>query len=172
MTSPKQPVILTVLIESQAHRWYLAGLDAAGNMEPLLRSQAGDLTAYVGEEFDEQVSFLRHRLSGVLQRGCDRLWGREEKPCQFVFVVDSFFPEAPPELTQRVADHFVEWMTNPPVTWFVWENQAERVEPELRRLAGQLKREDFDLLRAGLPHLLAASAQEDRWEVLPNRESS
>ena len=51
--------------------------------------------------------------SGVLQRGCDRLWRREEKPRQIVFVANGLFSEATPELTQRVADHLVEWMTSP-----------------------------------------------------------
>ena len=114
----KEPVLLTVLIETASLRWYVAGISLAGEALPLLKSEAGNLSPYLGVPFDEQVSFLRHRLSGVLQRGCDRLWGRQKKPCQIVFVADGPFVQASAELTARVAEHFVEWMTRPPVVFF------------------------------------------------------
>jgi len=114
----KEPMLLTVLIETSCLRWYVAGIDLAGKPLPLLRSETGNLNPYLSLPFDDQVSFLRHRLSGVLQRGCDRLWGRQMKPCQIVFVADGPFVQADAELTARVAEHFVEWMTRPPVVFF------------------------------------------------------
>ena len=97
----KEPVLLTVLIETSRLRWYVAGIGLDGEPLPLLRSEAGNLSPYLGIPFDDQVSFLRHRLSGVLQRGCDRLWGRQKKPCQIVFVADGPFVQADAELTAR-----------------------------------------------------------------------
>src|SRR6266849_810917 len=106
----KEPVLLTVLIETAKFRWYVGGIGLDGAATPLFCSEPGNLKPYVGVPFDEQVNFLRHRLSGVLQRGCDRLWGRQLKPCQIVFVADGSFVEADSKLTRRVAEHFVAWM--------------------------------------------------------------
>ena len=78
----KEPVLLTVLIDTSRLRWYVAGIRLDGEPLPLLRSEAGNLSPYLGIPFDDQVSFLRHRLSGVLQRGCDRLWGRQINPAR------------------------------------------------------------------------------------------
>src|SRR5437870_9563176 len=115
----KTPVVLLVLVETARLRWFVASLGLDGRATPLLRSEVGDLDKYVGLSFDEQVSFLRHRFCGVLQRGCDRLWARGNKACQFVFVFDRALPEAAGDLTQAVADHLAEWMLNPPVVVFI-----------------------------------------------------
>src|SRR5580704_9209886 len=116
---PKEPVLLTILIETGRLRWYVAGIALDGAATPLICSEPGNLSPYVGVPLDEQVNFLRHRFAGVLQRGCDRLWGRQQKPCQIIFVADGPFIEADPELARHVAEHFVAWMSNPPVAWFV-----------------------------------------------------
>jgi len=58
----KEPVLLTVLIETASLRWYVAGIGLEGEPLPLLKSEAGNLSPYLGLPFDEQVSFLRHRL--------------------------------------------------------------------------------------------------------------
>jgi hypothetical protein len=164
----KEPVLLTVLIETAELRWYAAGIGLAGEPLPLLRSEAGNLRPYVGVAFDEQVSFLRHRLSGVLQRGCDRLWGRQKKPCQIVFVADGPFTEAPPELTPRVAEHFVEWMTNPPVAFFTRDPRfGGREQLALSRVAGELAGPYAEPLHAGLAALLGILGQADAWELAP-----
>lgn len=165
--SAKQPVLLTVLIESQSQRWFVAGVDLEGNAVPLICSHSGDLAGYVGQPFGEQASFLRHRLSGVLQRGCDRLWGRNMKPCQIVFVADDLFSDAEPELTQRVADHFVEWMSKPPVVFFVSQSaEAGAERSDLSRLAGEMSAEMEQVLTQGLEELLVARTVEDQWELV------
>jgi hypothetical protein len=162
----KEPVLLTVLIETAEFRWSVAGIGLAGDPIPLLQSQPGNLDAYVGASFDEQVSFLRHRLSGVLQRGCDRLWGRQMKPCQIVFLADGPFVQAEPELTDRVAEHFVEWMTRPPVVFFTILNGfAPGEELSLKQIAGDLESACRRPMDAGLPALLDAMHDPDAWEL-------
>src|SRR5262245_36956673 len=133
----KEPVLLTVLIETRNLRWFVAGVGLDAAAIPLLCSEPGNLRPYLGVPLDQQVDFLRHRLSGVLQRGCDRLWGRAKKPCQLVFVTDGAFDPAVPELTQRVADHFVEWMTRPPVVFLTGNDVFAVQDPcSLRQVAG------------------------------------
>jgi hypothetical protein len=164
----KEPVLLTVLIETAELRWYVAGIGLAGEPLPLLRSEPGNLSPYVGVAFDEQVSFLRHRLSGVLQRGCDRLWGRQKKPCQIVFVADGPFIQAAPELTPRVAEHFVEWMTSPPVVFFTRDARFAGEEPvALQKVAGDLNGPYAEPLQTGLAALLGTLKQLDAWELAP-----
>src|SRR5437764_7082220 len=102
---PKTPVLLLVLVETARLRWFVASLGLDGRAAPLLRSEAGDLDKYLSLPFDEQGSFLRHRFCGVLQRGCDRLWGRSSKACQFVIVFDGLLPDATRTPTQAVAAH-------------------------------------------------------------------
>jgi hypothetical protein len=57
----KEPVLLTVLIETANLRWYVAGIGLNGEPLPLLRSEVGNLSPYLGVPLDEQVNFLRHR---------------------------------------------------------------------------------------------------------------
>lgn len=161
--SEKQPVLLTVLVETGQRRWFVAAVTLDGQAVPLIRSVAGNLDPYVGQPLDEQVSFLRHRLSGVLQRGCDRLWARQMKPSQIVFVADADFEPQTPELTQRVAEHFVQWMANPPVIFFISENGLVRDdEPRLRQVAGQM--DGQEIFTAGLRRLMADLENDAVWE--------
>jgi hypothetical protein len=161
----KEPVLLLVLIETAALRWYVAGVSLAGSGIPLMRSAIGNLKPYGGVSLDEQVSFLRHRLSGVLQRGCDRLWGRVMKPCQIIFVADNLFQHAEPELTQRVGDHFVTWMTNPPVAFFVSDIRPQNEAiPQLRPIAGELPDDYRKAFEIGLREILNQRHQPDLWE--------
>ncbi|PQO38776.1 hypothetical protein C5Y96_02525 [Blastopirellula marina] len=165
----KQPVLLTVLIETASFRWYVAGIDQEGNTTPLLCSQEGDLSQYVGESFDEQASFLRHRLSGVLQRGCDRLWGKMMKPYEIVFIADNLFREADESLTQRVAEHFDQWMTSPPVVFFLIETDSQPCSPKLSTVAGQIAAEWRDALDKGFPSMISKCGEKDPWELVVSK---
>lgn len=168
--SNKQPVLLAVLVETDKRRWFVAAVTPDGQPVPLICSETGNLDAYVDAEFDEQVNFLRHRFSGVLQRGCDRLWGRQMKPRQIVFICDADFEPANPELTRRVADHFVMWMSNPPVTFFTSENGLSSGNTlSLNQLAGELDDADRTALATGLPQLISATANSDLWELSANK---
>jgi hypothetical protein len=165
---PKEPVLLVVLIETAEFAWRIAGIDMNGTAHPLMRSESGNLNPYRGVTFEEQVSFLRHRLSGVLQRGCDRLWGRQMKPCQIVFVADAPFADAPPELSQAVADHFVQWMVSPPVAFFVSQGGlATQDRFELSKLAGEISADYEEILHRGLSDLSTPLAQPEKWELSP-----
>ena len=164
----KEPVLLTILIETKRLRWLAGGISFDDGVFPLLASHDDDLAGYRSLAFDEQASFLRHRFCGALQRGCDRLWGLQKKACQFVFLTDSLFPDAPPELTARIADHLVQWMANPPVVFFSADSASFDVRPiEFSRMAGEISTESSDALELGLPMLLDAAVQTDRWEQVP-----
>jgi hypothetical protein len=161
----KVPVVLVVLVEGARLRWLVAAVDLDGTVAPLVRSEDGDLATYQGLDFDEQLSFLRHRLCGVVQRGCDRLWPVGKKAGQFVVVFEGPLPAAPAELIPRVADHFVEWMLNPPVAVFTGEGIGGTGTPRLSRLAGTLEGPAESALEAGLAALSAAAADPGAWEV-------
>src|SRR5262245_3532777 len=154
----KVPVLLVVLVEAARLRWLVAAVGLDGAATPLLRSEDGDLATYRGLGFDDQVSFLRHRFCGVLQRGCDRLWPVSKKACQFVFLFDDNLPGTTEGLTRAVAEHFVEWMLNPPVVIFTGAGGG-------RRLAGTIDRPREDVFRAALPGLTAAAADDGAWEL-------
>jgi hypothetical protein len=175
MTS-KENVLLTVLIHTTQLQWHVAGMRLDGTSVPLMRSEASNLRPYIGVPFDEQVNFLRHRLSGVLQRGCDRLWGRNLKPKQIVFLVDGPFIEAPSELTESVAEHFVTWMTRPPVVFLRFDvTNLRDGAVQLDRLAGEYEPDTESALHVGLPGLHAATTDSSLWELSqskPKRQSS
>jgi hypothetical protein len=162
----KTPVLLVVLVEAARLRWFVAALGPDGQATPLLRSEVGDLEKYRGLDFDGQVSFLRHRFCGVLQRGCDRLWSRGMKSRQFVFVFDEPLPEPSGRLTAAVAEHFVEWMLSPPVV--VYSGGAADVPP-LDKVAGAIDGSLEELLRARLGALLAARDDPGAWELAPTK---
>jgi hypothetical protein len=141
-----------------------------GQPLPLIRSEPESLRPYLGVPLDEQVHFLRHRLAGVLQRGCDRLWARQKKPCQIVFVADGPFQDAPAELTPQVAAHFVEWMVNPPVAFFLCrEGFAADRSPSLELVAGEIAPEYQTALEAGLPQVFRSLPQTALWEAAPEK---
>lgn len=167
----KDPVLLVVLVETARLRWYVAGIGLDGEALPLMRSELGNLDPYLRLPLDEQISFLRHRFSGVLQRGCDRLWGRQKKPCQIVFVTDGPFVQAEPELTRRVAEHFVVWMTNPPVVFFVNRQGFQPQEPiTIELVEGDIDAAFRNALESGLPRLAAATQKPEAWELAPTKK--
>src|SRR5262249_7351839 len=149
-------------------RWFVASVVLEGRSAPLLRSEEGDLEKYVGLPFDEQVSFLRHRFCGVLQRGSDRLWARGEKACQFVFVFEGLLPDATGGLTQPAAYHLADWMLNPPVAVFNCPAGLPPEPPRLEPLVGELGPSRSGALSACLGELLAAREHSELWE--PSRK--
>jgi hypothetical protein len=162
----KAPAVLLVLVEAAGLRWFAASLALDGQVTPLLRSEADDLDPYRALDLDEQVSFLRHRLCGVLQRGVDRLWAQQKKACQFVFVFEGLLPEPSGELTQRVAEHFALWMLNPPVAVFTRDPASAPQADSLTPIAGSLAPPLDELLHGRLAALRAATADLDAWEVV------
>jgi len=168
----KEPVMLVVMIEARRLRWFAAGLTMTGEVLPLLSSEIGDLEPYTELGFDEQASFLRHRFCGILQHGCDRLWPRMKKAVQFVFIFDEQLEDPSGQLTQRVAEHFVEWMTNPPVVAFAAHDGFADIKPgQLERLAGDPDPTLQNVLNDSLPALASATAAPELWEVSRKRAS-
>jgi len=160
----KEPVMVVVLVESAKLRWFVSAIGRDGTFAPLVRSEKGDLAAYQEVSFDDQVSFLRHRFCGVLQRGCDRLWPCGKKACQFVFVFDGPLPNTTLELLPRVADHFVEWMLNPPVVVYTSQGGFSGASsPQVERLCGTIDRTLEEVLRTSLVPLFRTP--EDTWEI-------
>jgi hypothetical protein len=109
------------------------------------------------------VSFLRHRLCGVFQRGHDKVWPVGQKACQFVALFVGSLPGASPELTPRIAEHFALWMLNPRV--IAYQSEPGPGVPELRRLAGTIEPDRDAAFRAGLGHLVALAEDPAAWEV-------
>jgi hypothetical protein len=156
----KTPVLLVVLVQTSRLCWFVAAIDPDGRAAPLLRSQVGDLEKYRGLDFDGQVAFLRHRFCGVLQRGCDRLWSRQWKARQFAIAFDEPLPEPTGRLTEAIAEHFVQWLLNPPVVVYTGADQLDRV-------AGAIEPALEGLLHSGLGTLLAARDDPGAWELAP-----
>lgn len=165
---PKEPALLIVLVETHRMRWLVGAIGFDQQVFPLIASQDDDLAGYRGLEFDEQASFLRHRFCGALQRGCDRLWGLTRKACQFVFVIDHPFSDAPPELTTRVAEHLAQWMTNPSLVFFSISGESFDARPvAITRLAGEMSSEFYGTLMSQLPLLFEAAHEQAKWEMVP-----
>jgi hypothetical protein len=156
----KKAAMLVIVVESEWLRWFVSAIQLDGTTVPLMCSEVDDLEKYRCLPFDEQVGFLRHRFCGVLQRGCDRLWARNSKACQFVFVFQGLLAETSGQLTQTVADHFAEWMLKPPVAVF-----AELKDGGLSRLAGTIDAELDALLVKQLSTVVAAHEEASVWEL-------
>ena len=158
--------LLLIAIETAKLRWFLVGVTPEGELLPLLRSQVGDFDNYLGAEFDDQVSFLRHRFSGVIQRGADRMIGEDRRPGRIVFLADAPFQRAGRELTDRVAEHFVQWMNNPSVVFYLGAGQAPG---SLERLAGESDG-NFDAAIDRLRPALAAAMHDSlKWDTAPRK---
>jgi hypothetical protein len=157
---PKEPTMLLIVVESMRLRWFVSAIGLDGTTVPLICSEVDDLEKYRRLPFDEQVAFLRHRFCGVLQRGCDRLWARNRRACQFVFVFQGLFADTTGKLTQTVASHFAEWMLKPPVAVFV-----QTKDPGLSQLAGTIDAELDALLVKHLPTAVAAQEDSSAWEL-------
>ncbi len=161
--TPKTPVVLLVLVQADGLRWFVAAVGYDGAVLPLLRSEDGDLAGCRGLPFDDQVAFLRHRFCGVLQRGCDHLWGRDLKAGQFAIIFDGPLPDCSGELIRATADHFVTWMLNPPVVVFFRPNAGAALE----LVAGCPQPADERLLCGSLVALAAVDPA--AWERSPRK---
>lgn len=164
----RQLVTFIVLIDTKRQRWYAGALDATGQTIPLMRSDDGNLDQYVGLEFDEQISFLRHRLAGVLQRGCDRLYAKQMKAQQFLLVADGDFPAADPRVTNALAEHFVQWMINPPVVYLRTADEFDVDHAaDWEVIAGELTADADESVSEAVRELAARRSRCDDWELIP-----
>lgn len=167
----REPALLVVLIETVSLRWHAAAIGVGGRVIPLLRSDTGNLSQYRGLEPDAQLSFLRHRVAGVLQRGCDRLYPKGMKVNHFLLIADGDYPNAAEGMTSGLANHFVEWMMNPPVTYLVhrggFTHQPGAGELEdLITIAGDFPDQIALALQASWAEIIELVAQPGRWELI------
>ncbi len=171
--SERETVILVVLIDTDLLGWHVGCITSKNVAMPLMRSENGNLDEYRGLELDEQVSFLRHRLAGVLQRGCDRLCGIQMKASCFVVIANGRYPDAGEELSQQVANHFVEWMLSPPITFLqapLGFRPMQKVPLEV--VAGEISLSLQESLESGLVEFVGLLEEPDRWELIvrPKRD--
>lgn len=160
----KERVLLLTYIDTAQFQWWTAAIAAEGPVDPLLRSQPGDLSLYLDQSADEQASFLRHRLCSVLQRGCDRLWGRSRKADEFAFALNANFVRTAPNLTQRIADHLHQWMSAPPVTFLV---QTEAGRHSFEACAGELAPTWQQRFQQQITQLVTLTDNDALWEEVP-----
>ena len=169
----REPALLVVLIEAASFRWHVAGVDRGGQTIPLLQSEDGDLDEFRELEFDAQISFLRHRLAGALQRGCDRLYARKLKASRFLLIADGTFPNAAAGVTERLADHFVQWMINPPATFLLTPSEFRiRQDSDINLIAGELPESVSAELENALPAIVSQLNQPEHWELIARPERS
>ncbi|TWU16333.1 hypothetical protein [Allorhodopirellula heiligendammensis] len=167
----REPALLVVFIGTDAFRWHVAAIGPEATVIPLLRSDDGNLDPYRDLEPDAQLSFLRHRIAGVLQRGCDRLYPRGMKVSHFLLIADGHYPDAAEDITTHLAEHFVEWMINPPVTYLLHDGasaQDSGRDPlaDLTTIAGEFPAEVAAALQASWPDLISLLQEPDSWELI------
>jgi hypothetical protein len=157
----KELVILAAQFDLVACRWSIASIDAAGEIDPLVQSAANDLAFYRQGTFDEQTSFLRHRIAGVLQKGSDRLWGRARKAELFAIEFSPTGVATDSELIARVAEHFCMWMVKPPVICLQVDT-----DNTLSILAANIESPDQQRICSGLTAMRPLTAQPGLWEIV------
>ncbi|EMI17933.1 hypothetical protein RMSM_05135 [Rhodopirellula maiorica SM1] len=87
------------------------------------------------------------------------------KANHFVLIADGDFPEADENVTPRLAEHFVQWMMNPPVV-YLRAPQGFNVQDtaDLEVIAGDFPEEIASTVQAGLSQLVALQSDADCWE--------
>jgi len=169
----REPVLLTVLMQPGSLCWHAAGIRRDGRSVPLLRSEENSMTDYRGLEPEAQRSWLRHCIAGVLQRGCDRLFARNMRAEHFVLIADRHFPDAAEGLTEQLADHFVQWVINPPVTCLLTPPGFVDESPvQWQLVAGELPEAIDRALHRGLPELVSELEAPAAWELIAKSQQS
>ncbi len=131
------------------------------------------MTDYRGLEPEAQRAWLRHCIAGVLQRGCDRLFARNMRAEHFELIAARHFPDAAEGLTEQLADHFVQWMINPPVTFLLTPPGFVDESPvQWQLVAGELPEAIDRALHRGLPELVSELEAPAAWELIAKSQQS
>jgi len=169
----RDPACLIVFIETERLRWNVAAIDQTGLAIPLLQSAPGDLKGYIGLEFDAQISFLRHRLASALQRGCDRMYVKQLKAVHFLLIADARFPNAADGITERLAEHFVQWMLNPPATFLIWNGGLNnKNQLGFERIDGDLPDPISAVVAAAMTCLTSQFDEPEKWELIVSSQKT
>jgi len=158
----KEPVTLAAHLNLSAGSWSVASVNGSFEIAPLVQSQPHDLATWQQGSFDEQVSFLRHRIAGLLQRGSDRLWGRQQKAQ--LFMIDFWYEkdDASNEVITSVAQHFCTWMLKPPVICV-----RLRTDGVLGCIASNTSYDQLNDIAASLQTIRTLARQPELWELAP-----
>lgn len=155
--TPKELVILAAQIDLPGCCWSVGSIDAAAHIDPLVQSPLDDIVRYKPVSTEERISFLRHRIAGALQKGTDRLWGRERKAELIAIEFATADAAEEVELVSRVAEHFCVWMVRPPVICLhVKAGAASSV------LASNTDSADLNRIRTGLAAMRLLTKQSRR----------
>ena len=168
MRAQKTAALLIVVIRTELQQWFVAGSTENDPVIPLVCSEPGNLKEYVDLSIDEQLSFLRHRIAGAIQRGFDRLYTKDAKAKQILLLIDDEFPSGCPALSQRLGDHFHTWMSRPCVSCY--QGSAGRMPATVEQwtcLAGPMEQTERDQWDRSLPMLLDLLDSADCWEHIP-----
>ncbi|MEM8668460.1 MAG: hypothetical protein AAGG48_13160 [Planctomycetota bacterium] len=174
MATDKTPTLIVVVIIAARQQWFVAGVSLAdAKLDCFVKSEPANLDDYVGKSPDEQLSFLRHRLSGAMQRGFDRLWAKHRKAHRIVLIADEDLPDSAAGLLPNLANHLDTWMTRPPISFFRGEGHGQFDElDQLSCLVGPLNTEEAASLQEQLPALKAALEADASWEVIAKPRES
>lgn len=168
MRDEKSPALLAVVILTEPKQWFVAGLTDHDAVLPLVCSEEGNLDDYVGLHGDEQLSFLRHRIAGAIQRGFDRLFARQAKAQRIILIVDNDFPDADATLLDRLAEHFHTWMARPPVSCYRGQGFSGATDFDtLDCVIGRPNEADEAQLRTSMAVLVQMTGEPEHWERIP-----
>jgi hypothetical protein len=158
----KEPVTLAAHLNLFNGTWSVASVNRSFEIAPLVQSHPHDLDPWCTGPFDNQVTFLRHRIAGLLQRGSDRLWGRQQKAQ--LFTIDYFFEEdeASLEVITSVAHHFCTWMLKPPVVCLRLD-----ADGALNCIASNTSHDEFSDIASALQEIRTQADQPGLWELAP-----
>lgn len=160
----KEPVTLAVHLDLTRRTWSVASVNVEFEVVPLVQSQPDDLAPWSEGTVDEQVSFLRHRIAGVLQRGADRLWGRQQKARLFAIAFLCEDNKAANDIVDSVAQHFCTWMLKPPVVCLRFQD-----DNVVQQIAANTSCHDLDDLAGALRQIHTLMGQPDLWDFAPSR---
>ena len=165
--SEKEQVVLMAHLNLDDCVWSVAAIDQQQSVMPLVQSQPGDLKAWRAGNLDEQTSFLRHRIAGILQRGSDRLWGQNRKARLFCIVFPTMTEHTDNDVIPSVAQHFCTWLLKPPVVCLQYSDSGE-----LALLTSNTHEVDTDDFAAPVAELQTLAAEFTGWELAPPAKSS
>lgn len=157
-----EPVTLVAHLDLPNESWSVASVNSSFDVAPIIQSQPNDLAPWSDGTLDEQLSFLRHRIAGILQRGADRLWGRQQKAQMFVVDFRCDDNLATREVVAKVSEHFCTWMLKPPVICLSIQQDGT-----LDCIASNTSSDEFGSFAAVLQEIRTLANQTEHWELAP-----
>ncbi len=158
----KEPVTLVAHLDLSSEFWSVASVNSSFDVAPIIQSQPSDLEPWGDGTLDEQLSFLRHRIAGILQRGTDRLWGRQQKAQLFVVGFRCDDNPATREVVAKVSEHFCTWMLKPPIICLCVQGDGT-----LECIASNTASDEYGSFAAVLQEIRTLANESELWELAP-----